>query len=201
MKASEVMRILNISRSTLCQYVKQKKILHNINKFNGRYSYIPSSVYKLISDDPRSNIIYTRVSTYKQKSQLSNQIDKIKKYCIENSIEISTIYKDISSGLSLNRKNFNILLDDVLQYKIKNILITNKDRLSRLSFRTIKQLFEKYGTTIICINEFDEQSEEEELLEELISLIHCFSMKSYSKRRKSKYTLIKKDLNLEKIDK
>ena len=85
-------------------------------------------------------------------------------------------------------------------YNEKNIIITNKDRLTRLSFRTIEQLFNKYGTTIICINEFDKKSEEEELLEELISLIHCFAMKTYSKRRKTKYNLIKKDLNLEKIE-
>jgi predicted site-specific integrase-resolvase len=54
MKASEVMRILGISRSTLCQYVKQKKILYTVNKSNNRYSYIPSSVYKLATND--SNI-------------------------------------------------------------------------------------------------------------------------------------------------
>ena len=148
MKASEVMRILNISRSTLCQYVKQKKILCTVNKSNGRFSYIPSSVYKLASNDPRINVIYTRVSTYKQKSHLTNQLNKIKIYCAENSINFSSTFKDISSGLSLNRPNFNILLNLVLQYKIKNLFITNKDRLTRLSFRTIEQLFNKYAPTM-----------------------------------------------------
>jgi len=64
----------------------------------------------------------------------------------------------------------------------------------------IKQLFNKFGTNIICINESNTKTEEEELLEELISLLHCFSMKTYSKRRKTKYNIIKKDLILEKID-
>ena len=70
MKASEVMRILGISRSTLCKYIKDKKILFSVNKFNNRYSYDPCSVYKLASNDPRINVIYSRVSTYKQKLQL-----------------------------------------------------------------------------------------------------------------------------------
>ena len=42
------------------------------------------------------------------------------------------------------------------------------------------------------------KTEEEELLEDLISIIHCFSMKTYSKRRKNKYNVIKKNLKLER---
>ena len=198
MKASDVMNILNISRSTLSKYVKEGKISVSICNHNKRYSYDPNSVFKLASNNNKTNAIYGRVSTYKQKSQLCNQLDKLNKYCSDNNITINKVYKDISSGLSLDRKNFNKLLNSVLQYQIDTIFITNKDRLSRLSFNTIKQLFIKYGNNIVCINEFDKKSEEEELLDELISLIHCFAMKSYSKRRKIKYNLIKKDLNLEK---
>ena len=41
------------------------------------------------------------------------------------------------------------------------------------------------------------KGEDSELFEELISLIHIFSTKMYSKRRRKKLKLIKKDLNLE----
>ena len=152
----------------------------------------------MASSDNRTNVIYSRVSTYKQKSQLNNQIKKITNYCSINNISIDSIYKDISSGLSLNRKHFSKLLDLIIQYKIENVFIANKDRLSRLSFKMIKELFNKFGTNIICINESNVKTEEDELLEELISLLHCFSMKSYSKRRQTKYKIIKKDLILEK---
>lgn len=178
MKAIKVMNILNISRSTLSKYVKEKKIHIRINKHNGRYVYDPKSVYELASNYSKNNVIYARVSTYKQKSQLENQINKIKNYCSNNSIIINNIYKDISSGLSLNRKYFENMSNLVLQYNIDTIYITNKDRLFRLSFNILKQLFAKYGTKIVCINEYNVKTEEEEL----ISLIHCFSMKSYSKR-------------------
>jgi len=200
MKANEVMKILKIARPTLSKYVKEKKINVSIIKHNNRYLYDPQSVFKLASNDTRTNVIYSRVSTYKQKNQLINQIKKITDYCSINNISINHTYKDISSGLSLNRKDFDKLLNLIIQYKIENVFITNKDRLSRLSFKMIKQLFNKFGTNIICINESNTKTEEEELLEELISLLHCFSMKTYSKRRKTKYNIIKKDLILEKID-
>ena len=38
---------------------------------------------------------------------------------------------------------------------------------------------------------------EKEFLEEIVSLIHSFSMKMYSSRRKKKLELIKQDLELE----
>ena len=107
------------------------------------------------------------------------------------------LYKDISTGMSLDRKEFNVLLNEVLKYKIGTIFITNKDRLCRTSFKTIQDLFSKYGTNVISINDNFNKTEEEELLEELMSILHTFSMKTYSNRRKNKFTLIKKDLNLE----
>lgn len=38
---------------------------------------------------------------------------------------------------------------------------------------------------------------EKEIFKEIIDLIHCFSMKVYSSRRKEKLRLVKKDLSLE----
>ena len=164
----------------------------------GRYTYDPNSVYKLRNNSPRINVIYSRVSTYKQKNQLKTQITKITEYTNKNNINVSNTYSDIASGLSLDRKEFSILLDKIFNYEINSIIITNKDRLFRLSFKSLEQLFIKFGTTIICINEIVQKTEEQELLDDLISIIHTFSMKMYSKRRKKKMVLIKNDINLEK---
>ncbi len=197
MKASEVISILNISRPTLSNYVKNGKIIAK-KTHNGRLEYDPNSVYKLVSNKEKINIIYARVSTYKQKSQLNKQIDKLTNYCTNNNITIGKLYKDISSGMSLNRKEFNLLLDEVLKYHIDTIFITNKDRLCRNSFKTIEQLFSKYGTKICLINDNFNKTEEEELLEDIISILHSFSMKTYSNRRKTKFKLMQTDIALEK---
>jgi predicted site-specific integrase-resolvase len=73
------------------------------------------------------------------------------------------------------------MLNDITEYKIKNIYITYKDRLTRLSYNVFKELFAKYGVEIIVLNEIDNPKEiEKEVFEELITLIHNFSMKMYS---------------------
>ena len=190
MKSKEVLNYLNISRVTLTKYVKNGTI--KVTKLdNGYYDYDNESVFKFSKKDIRYNYIYARVSTYKQKNDLDNQIDFINNYCKNNNIKIKKIFSEISSGINFDRKEFSLLLNDVLSYKVNSIYISNKDRLSRLSFKTLENIFLKFGTKIIVIN--DIRNSDNELLEELLNLIHYFSIKMYSNRKNSfKTNLIKK---------
>ena len=123
MRAKEVMKILNICRTTLYKYTKDKT-LKSIQLDNGYFDYDEKSVYSLLKRDERIEVIYARVSTYKQKNDLLTQISKIQLHCSNSNIRIDNIYSEISSGIDLDRLEFSKLLDD----------ISNKDRLTRLSF-------------------------------------------------------------------
>jgi predicted site-specific integrase-resolvase len=195
MKAREVLRILNITRTTLYNYVKDNKII--VTKLdNGYYDYDQDSVFKLLKKDNRYDIIYARVSTYKQKNDLKNQINFLKKYCKDNNITIQDkyIYNEIHSGIELDRPILNNIINDVINMKIKNIYITNRDRLTRLSFKTLEFLFDKYSTKIIPINEESNKSNDSEIFEELLSLLHIFSTSMYSNRRITKLDIYKQDI-------
>jgi len=198
MKAKEVLKILNISRQTLCRYHK-RNLISAQNLPNGRLSYNEDSVFKMLNKGtPRNNTIYCRVSTSKQKKDLENQEAILNAFCSKNGIIINDVYKDIGSGINFDRKEFQRLLNDVINYKVSKIYITYKDRLSRISFEMFKNLFENFSTQIIILNEIDDEKLiEKEIFNEIISLIHCFSMKVYSNRRKEKLRLIEKDLMLE----
>jgi len=176
-------------------YVKTGKIKATKMK-NGYYDYDESSVFSFIKKDFRINVIYARVSTNKQKKFLETQIDVLNAYCNTNNIKINTIYKEISSGTDLDRTQFSLLMNLVFQYKIKNIYVTYKDRLTRLSFKTIEQIFKKFGTTIVVINDKEDKSTEEELFDDLLNIIHHFSTKLYSKRTKDKVDVISKNISL-----
>ena len=193
MKAKEVMKLLKICRSTLYNYTKSG-IIKGTLLDNGYYDYDEKSVFKMIKKDSRINVIYGRVSTYKQKNDLERQIDSIQVYCKNNNINIGNIYSDISSGIDLDRNNLNKLIDDVINLNIKNIYISHRDRLTRLSFRTLQELFSKFGTNIIIINNNSNESNDNEIFEELISLMHIFSTTMYSNRRKNKVNIYKNDI-------
>lgn len=193
MKAKEVLKLLDIHRMTLYNYVKSGII--SVTKLdNGTYDYDENSVFKLMKKDSRINVLYARVSTYKQKQDLNNQINRLKTFCKESNISYDKIYSEISSGIDLDRTQLSNLIDDVIKLKIKNIYVTHKDRLTRLSFKTLSNLFSKFNTNIIVIDENSNKSNDNEIFDELISLLHIFSTTMYSHRRKKKVDIMKDDI-------
>ena len=123
----------------------------------------------------------------------------IKSYCISHGIEVDAIYKEIASGMNENRKELNLLIDEVITGNVETVFISFRDRLSRFGFDYFKNLFAKYNTEIKILDEFEETNKtfQEELTEDLIAIIHHFSMKLYSNRRK-KFKEIESILNSER---
>ena len=123
----------------------------------------------------------------------------IKSYCISHGIEVDAIYKEIASGMNENRKELNLLIDEVITGNVETVFISFRDRLSRFGFDYFKNLFAKYNTKIKILDEFEETNKtfQEELTEDLIAIIHHFSMKLYSNRRK-KFKEIESILNSER---
>ena len=198
MKCNKVLSLLNITRQTLCRYVKNNTI--KVNELpSGQYDYDEESVYKVLNKNlDRKNVIYTRVSTQKQKIDLANQKKIIESYCLKNGIQISDIYSDIGSGINFDRKEFQRLVNDVVNHKISKIYITYKDRLSRVSFDMFKNLFNNFNCEIVVLNDVDDNKLiEKEIFNEIISLIHCFTMKVYSSRRQRKLKCVEEDLKIE----
>lgn len=197
MKSAKVLKLLHVSRATLVKYVKNKEI-RVVELPNGFYEYNDEDVYRKAGlADKRFDVIYARVSTQKQKTDLQNQVKTLTEYCNKNGIKVSKFYQDVASGMNFDRKQFKILLDDVLSFKVSHIYVTYKDRLSRISFDMFRRLFSEFGCEIVVINDTEDKADETEIFEEIISVLHCFAMKMYSRRRKRKLELIKEDLKNE----
>ncbi len=186
MTAKEVLNTLRISRATLCNYVKQGLIKVE-DMPNGRYRYDKKDVYKIINKTERKTFIYGRVSSFNQKKQLETQIENLKTYCFSKGIKIDGIYSDIAGGISYeNRKDFYEMLDLILDNKVEKVIITYKDRLSRIGFSLFSTLFKKFGCEIEVMSEVGSTKlDSEEIFEEIVTLLHCYSMKMYSNRKSS----------------
>lgn len=186
MKSKEVKEILGVTQITLNNYIK-KGILRFTKINDYHYIYNDEDVYKLLGKQKeiRFNVTYSRVSLPKQKNDLVSQKKRLCDFSISSGLTIEKELSDIKSGMNFNdRKDFNMLLDDVIKRKIDNVIIENKDRLARFGFELIEKFFSYYGTKIIVVNNSENMTYEQELTQDLISIIHHFSMKSYSNRRK-----------------
>ena len=186
MKAKQVLNILNIGHRTLGTYVK-KGLLNPIKINTNHYEYNPEEVFAILGKNKeRYNITYSRVSLPKQKNDLKTQTKRLYDFAASNAYQIKEQIEDVKSGMSFGeRKGFVKLLKKVTNYEVQNVIIEHKDRLVRFGFELVKLLFEKYGTNIIIISD-DETNKtyEQELTDDLLSIIHYYSMKSYSYRRK-----------------
>ena len=186
MKIKEVKKILKVTNRTINNYVNSGKIRYTkINK--NHYDYNDEDIYALIKEKyPKREIVtYSRVSLPKQKNDLISQTERLYNYAISNGYCLSKQYEDIKSGMNFtNRKNFIKLIDDITNNKIETIIVENKDRLARFGFDLFEMLCKQYNVTIIVTSNVENKSYETELTEDLISIIHHFSMKSYSNRRK-----------------
>ena len=93
--------------------------------------------------------------------------------------------EDYGSGLNYNRKKWNGLLDEVMEQKVKTIVITHKDRFIRFGYDWFERFCMKFHTTILIVNN-EELSPQEELVRDITSILHEFSCRLYGLRKYKK---------------
>ena len=123
----------------------------------------------------RDYCIYCRVSSHDQKEDLKRQVERLKDFCSSKGWVVKRIYSEIASGLNDNRKEFNKALNSD-----NNIVVEHKDRASRFGFNYLKQLLNLLGREIIVINEVENNND---LMQDFISVITSFCARIYGKRR------------------
>jgi predicted site-specific integrase-resolvase len=129
----------------------------------------------------KENFIYARVSTKKQMDDLSRQVDFIKQYdgsCYSG----YRVVTDIASGINFKRKGLQTLLDACLQGRVGEVIVAHRDRLCRFGFELFDCLVSKAGGKITVLDHQEHRTCEQELSDDLLSIIHVFSCRQMGKR-------------------
>lgn len=127
----------------------------------------------------KCNFIYTRVSSKKQLDDLSRQIEYIQQRAEYASY---TVISDVASGINFKRKGLQTILDSCIQGTIGEVVVAHRDRLSRFGFDLIKIVTEKAGGSITVLDDEQNKSTEQELAEDLLSIVHIYSCRQMGKR-------------------
>ena len=151
------------------------------------YTYDQYLEYKGILEESnnRKVVIYTRVSTNNQRDDLLNQKRFLLDFANSKGIIVDDLIEDIGSGLNYNRKKWNKLMDNCMENKIDTILITHKDRFTRFGYEWFERFVGKFGVKIIVVNN-ELLSPQEELMQDIISILHVFSCRIYGMRKYKK---------------
>ena len=72
-----------------------------------------------------------------------------------------------------------------MEQKIKTIIVTHKDRFIRFGYDWFEKFCMKFNTTIVVVSN-EELSPQEELVQDMVSILHVFSRRLYGLRKYKK---------------
>jgi predicted site-specific integrase-resolvase len=138
-------------------------------------------------------VIYARVSTHSQKTDLLTQSTALQKN------RTGEVIQEIGSGMSFKRKKFIKLMERVGRNEVSEIVVAHKDRLCRFGFDFVEWFCLQNGCTITVLGK-TELSPHAELMQDFMSIMHCFSSRLYFLRR-YKDPISKEEVKIEDIPK
>lgn len=184
-KIGEFAEMTGFSTHSLRNWDKNGK-LKPAEIINGQRYYSEEQYHQLIGTSviqkEKKIIGYARVSSNQQKNDLERQIENIKTYMYAKGYQFEMI-TDIGSGINYNKKGLKTLIQKIESNEVEKIVILYKDRLLRFGYELLEYICELHNVKIEIIDT-TENTEQEELVEDLVQLITAFSDKMQGKRAK-----------------
>lgn len=183
-KLSEYAKKNSVTYRTVWTWYSQGKIKDTITTPGGTILVRDTD---LPADSSYGVILYARTSSSMNKELLERQVERLEQYAVSKGYKIKAVVKEFGSGLNDERPKLSKILQE---NRYDKIIVEYKDRLTRFGFNWLQLLT---GGRIEVINESKEK--DEDLIKDLISIIHCFSARIYGLRKSKKLKdMIKKDI-------
>lgn len=185
LKAREIQEKYKIAHNSLIEW-ENKKVLTSHRTVGGHRRWLEDDIQKLLTiheaKEEKRYATYNRCSTAKQKENLERQTERLRKHCADKGYVNVKEFSEIGSGLNDNRPKLHKLIDAVLKKEVNHIVVEYKDRLARYGFKFLMRFFKGLGCTIEFLDEKATKDDNEELVQDVLSLFTCFSAKLYGKR-------------------
>ena len=189
----EACKRLGISFITLKRWIYSGKI-KAVRTPTGRWMIPESEIERIISgraeDREVRAIIYARVSSSDQKSDLERQTQHLTQYCMAKGYRVVDVLSDIASGLKANRRGLLRLFKYIINKQVDVVVITYKDRLTRFGFEYLEYFFRQHGVRIEVVYGEEPKDAYQELVEDLIAIVTSFAGKLYGLRSHKKKRLV-----------
>ena len=194
---------LGVTTHTIREWCKEGKITYERTEGGHRrfdLDTVLSSIGPSKLNKEKLTVGYARVSTEDVKNDLENQIKAIELFCSAKGWN-HKIISDIGSGLNYNKKGIKELIKLIETNQIQRIVINYKDRLLRFGSEIIFEICSYHNTEVVIINETENKTYNEELVEDVLSIITVFSSKLYGSRSHKNTEIAKKAKEMFKKEK
>src|SRR2546421_3821994 len=142
----------------------------------------------------RRTVAYCRVSSQTQTPDLLTQQAVLRDYCEQQEIQVDEWMTEIGGGLNFERKQFLKLVDAIVAGEIACVVLAHQDRLARFGYKLLAHLCQTHHCKLVVMHS-ETLSPEQELVQDLITITHCFSSRLYGLRnyRKTLQKALKDD--------
>lgn len=168
LRIGEIAEYYGVHNKTIIRWCEQGKLKFRYTKGGQRVFDNPR---EQSNNKPREEVIYTRVSSSKQKS--NGDLERQVKFMV-NKFPGYKVIQDVGSGLNFKRKDLLSLLEQIKRGAISKVVVAKRDRLSRFGFEFFKWFCETHGTELLVLEQ-DKKSKEEELIEDIPTILHVFN--------------------------
>jgi predicted site-specific integrase-resolvase len=185
LKAKEIAGKYKIHHDSLLKWERDGQ-LQSKRTAGGHRRWLEADIEELLKiglvKEEKKYAWYARCSTAKQKENLERQEERLRKHCVDKGYANPKEYSEIGSGLNDNRPKLHKLIDAVLAKEVNHIVVEYKDRLARYGFKFLMRFFKGLGCTVEFLDEKATKDDNEELVQDVLSLFTCFSARLYGKR-------------------
>jgi putative resolvase len=149
----------------------------------GRRFYTDADRRKVLSipSAARRTVVYCRVSSAAQKPDLKNQREALEAFCAARGIDGADFLEEVGGGMNFKRKVFLRLMDEVGRGEISRLIVAHKDRLARFGFSWFEHFCAENDCELLVLNA-ESMSPQEEMVSDLMTIVHCFSSRLYGLR-------------------
>ena len=180
----EASEVLGVATSTLRRWEEEGRLKPDLRTKGGQRRYKLSTLLpemKQTVKEERKTIAYARVSTSNRKDDLERQIERLESFCMAKGWSYKVI-SDIGSGINYNKKGLQTLIEEIMLNKVERVIVNYKDRLVRFGFELIEKICELKGVEIIIVSQSENKTFQQEMVEDIMSILRIFSAKLYGNR-------------------
>ena len=194
---SEAAQRLGVTMITLRRWDASGK-LKSVRTFGNHRRYRLEEIeaivnaVEVVQSVQKKAFIYCRVSTKKQQESgnLLRQRERLIQYCKDKQYTVVGIYEEVASGLNDHRRELMKMFRNLSETDF--IVVEYEDRLARFGYSYLKEFAKAFKVVIEAVEQGVKLQPNEEMVNDLVSIVTCFSARLYGARggRKLKQTIV-----------
>ncbi|CUB07779.1 MAG: putative resolvase [Tepidiphilus sp.] len=200
MSTGKAAKLLGVTAKTLQRWEREGRLIPAARTGTNRRLYTESQIREFIGlrrlgAVPTRLVAYCRVSSAAQKPDLANQRRVLEEFVVARGLANVEFIEEVGGGLNFKRKRFLALMDEIGRGEIKTLILAHRDRLTRFGFEWFEHYAKTHGCEILVLNQ-ERLSPEQEMVQDLMTIVHCFSSRLHGLRnyRKKLDELLKQDV-------